>query len=140
MSGPSSQVSPAQRSESRMIRSDAADERCRAVSSMRRVNSPPCLRATIRVIRATWAVPTCGPPVREGATRVRTVMAVEAQRAGPEVNGGWITGGSLTRGLRHDQNIVRRMAGRTQRPDGQVAGALGQPAAACIPDQGVVVP
>ena len=43
-----------------------------SVSSIRRTNCPPCCRTKARSKSETYAVPTCGSPVGEGATRRRT--------------------------------------------------------------------
>src|SRR5579875_1375778 len=56
-----------------MACSDSRVLRARSVSSMRRTNSPPRCLAKHKFTRATYAVPTCGSPVGDGATLVRTV-------------------------------------------------------------------
>src|SRR5690606_27212795 len=74
MSGPSSQSRPSQR-RSRMTASCApATSRFWSVSSRRRMNCPPCLRANIQLKRALRALPMCRYPGGEGAKRTRTVM------------------------------------------------------------------
>ena len=45
MSGPSDQFNPNQRNESKIIFSDSGVERSWSVSSIRRINSPPCCLA-----------------------------------------------------------------------------------------------
>ena len=52
----------------------SVDERSRSVSSMRRMNVPPCLRAKSQLKSAVRALPMCRKPVGEGAKRTVTVI------------------------------------------------------------------
>src|SRR5690348_3936880 len=45
---------------------------------MRNTNWPPCWRANARLNSDMYAVPTCGSPVGDGATRTRTGRPVSA--------------------------------------------------------------
>ncbi len=54
-----------------MLRVFASVDRSRSVSSMRRMNVPPFLRAHSQLKRAVRAPPTCRYPVGLGANRTR---------------------------------------------------------------------
>src|SRR5918997_1081894 len=71
MPGPSSQSRPIQRKDRSNWSTDSSVERARSVSSMRRTNVPPFLRAKSQLKRAVLTPPTCNNPVGLGAYRTR---------------------------------------------------------------------
>ena len=95
-SGPSSQSSASQRRPSRIARTASSVERSTSVSSMRRMNVPPCARAKSQLYRAVRTPPTCRYPVGLGAKRTRTPPAGGAVM---DVSGS-VNVRDLTRGVR----------------------------------------
>ncbi len=71
-SGPSSQSSPSQRSESRTPWYASSVTRLASVSSTRRTNDPPLCRAKSQLNNAERALPTWIEPDGAGANRQRT--------------------------------------------------------------------
>src|SRR5262249_21289544 len=76
-SGPSSQSRPSHRRSRRIAASDSRVERSASVSSMRRMNAPPCPRASSQLNSAVRALPTCSCPVGLGANRTLIQFGIQ---------------------------------------------------------------
>ena len=75
-SGPSSQLRPNQRIESRSALYDSSLSLAASVSSILKTNVPLLCFANAQLKSAVLTIPTCGSPVGDGQKRTRTLFDI----------------------------------------------------------------